>query len=341
MDQVNADAPLHGWDSAALLGALVDSSFDAIISKDLNSVITSWNPAAERMFGFTAEEAVGRSILIIIPDGRQDEEISIIERVRCGERVETLETVRQRKDGSLFHVSITVSPIIASDGTIMGASKIARDITSRKESDRKIQLLMREVNHRVKNQFAVVLSMIRETERRSTTVTDFAHRIRERIMALARSQDLLVNGDWSGASMSNLVRDHLMPFGHEEQILISGPEISAGPSAIQILGMAFHELGTNSAKYGALSMAEGQVLVEWSLTQDGEGEPALFMVWEETFPRKVPSRRRDNERSGFGSVVLKRVTPQALSGAVSLDLKPNSLRWTLTAPLSAILPPIV
>ena len=143
------------------------SSHDAIISKDLNSIITSWNPAATDLFGYSEDEAVGKSVLILIPDHLHAEEAEIISRVRNGQRVQSYETIRQRKDGSLVAVSLTVSPVRNRRGRIVGASKIARDISASKESERRIRLLLREVNHRVKNQFAVILSMIRETVKRS------------------------------------------------------------------------------------------------------------------------------------------------------------------------------
>jgi len=117
------------------LAAIVESSEDAIISKDLNAIITSWNQAAEKLFGYTAEEAVGKSITILIPPDRQNEEPAILERIRRGERIEHYETVRQRKDGSLLNISLTVSPIRDGKGNIIGASKIAREITQRKQME--------------------------------------------------------------------------------------------------------------------------------------------------------------------------------------------------------------
>jgi PAS domain S-box-containing protein len=113
------------------LSAIVDSSDDAIVSKDLNGIVRSWNAAAERMFGFTADEMIGRSIRLVIPPDRQAEEDDVLAHIRRGERVEHYETVRQRKDGTLFPVSLTVSPIRNQSGTITGASKIARDVTER------------------------------------------------------------------------------------------------------------------------------------------------------------------------------------------------------------------
>jgi PAS domain S-box-containing protein len=122
------------------LAAIVESSEDAILSKDLNAIITSWNQAAEKLFGYTAEEAVGKPITILIPPNRHDEEPAILERIRRGERVEHYETVRQRKDGSLVDISLSVSPIRDGLKNIVGASKIARDITRRKLAEEALRL---------------------------------------------------------------------------------------------------------------------------------------------------------------------------------------------------------
>jgi PAS domain S-box-containing protein len=115
--------------AALLLAAIVDSSDDPIIGKDLNGVVTSWNPAAARLFGYTADEIIGRSIRTIIPADRQAEEDEVLARVRRGERVEDFETVRQAKDGRLIEVSLTISPIKTHDGRVTGASKTVRDLT--------------------------------------------------------------------------------------------------------------------------------------------------------------------------------------------------------------------
>lgn len=119
-----------------LLSAIIDSSDDAIISKDLEGVITSWNRSAERIFGYTKEEALGCSITMLLPPGRECEELDILDRVRRGQRIEHFETSRRRKDGHLIDVSVTISPILGPDGTVMGASHVARDITEQKRDSR-------------------------------------------------------------------------------------------------------------------------------------------------------------------------------------------------------------
>jgi PAS domain S-box-containing protein len=130
-DQINLQSPELApyW-----LAALIDSAEDAIISKTLEGIITSWNKAAQRIFGYTADEIIGKPVTILIPEGHLDEEPAILARLRAGERIEHYETVRKRKDGTLINISLTVSPIIGPNGKIVGASKIARDITEQGEA---------------------------------------------------------------------------------------------------------------------------------------------------------------------------------------------------------------
>ncbi len=125
--------------ASSLLAAIVDSSDDAIISKNLDGIITSWNQSAERMFGYTAEEAVGRPITLIIPPDRRDEEANIIARLRRGERVDHIQTVRRRKDGTTVELSLTISPVKDFAGRVIGASKVARDISERQRADRALR----------------------------------------------------------------------------------------------------------------------------------------------------------------------------------------------------------
>jgi PAS domain S-box-containing protein len=135
------------------LAAIVDSSEDAIVSKDLNGIVQTWNQAAERLFGYTADDIVGRSITLIIPAERMPEEQAVLTRIRAGQTVDHFETVRQRKDGSLVDISLSVSPIKNAEGVIIGASKIARDITQQ----RQMALELAEAN-RAKDEFLATLS---------------------------------------------------------------------------------------------------------------------------------------------------------------------------------------
>ena len=319
--------------TTARLAALVESADDAIISKNLQSVIQTWNPAAEQLFGYTAEEAIGQTIYMLIPEELRGEEAIIIGKIKAGERIKTYETIRRRKDGKLIPVSLTVSPIRGNDGTVIGASKIARDISAAKDSEKRIRLLMKEVNHRVKNQFAVILSMVRETGLKATDPADFQRQVRDRIMSLSRAHDLLVDAEWLGASIVQLIRNHLETFPHSGLVTVAGPEILLLPVAVQNLGMALHELGTNSTKYGVFASGTGRLSISWRLTSRLSGEPGFELTWDEHFdgPKDI-----DASEAGFGTRVLTRVTPQSLMGSASLERTNSYVRWVVEAPLQAV-----
>ena len=166
----------HADLTQALLSAIVESSDDAIISKNLDGIITSWNKSAERLFGYTADEAIGNPVLMLIPQDRKSEEPAILDRLRRGERVDHFETVRVRKDGTLLDLSLTISPIRDSTGRVVGASKIARDITEQKRTEK----LMRELQQKYAE------SLEERVERATADLSTSQERLRtaERLAAL-------------------------------------------------------------------------------------------------------------------------------------------------------------
>jgi PAS domain S-box-containing protein len=175
--------------TTGLLAAIVDSSDDAIISKSLDGVISSWNKGAERMFGYTADEAIGQHITLIIPQDRRQEEVTIIERLKRGERVDHFETVRVRKDGTPLDISLTISPVRDGEGRVIGASKVARDITEKKRAEQ----ALRESKERLRS-FADGLETevrlrTRELERRNAEILDQSEQVQDLSNRLLRSQD--------------------------------------------------------------------------------------------------------------------------------------------------------
>ncbi len=257
------------------LAAIIESSDDAIVSKNLDGIITSWNGGAERVFGYTAEEAIGRPITILIPQDRLDEERTILTRIRRGERIDHFETVRQRKYGGLVTVSLTVSPVKNADGMIVGASKIARDITEQKRAQEQIATLAQEAEHRSKNLLASVQATVMLSQ--SDTPKGLKQVIEGRIQALASVHSLFVATRWIGAELSAIATQELAPFSErgERRVRIDGPQVLLAPNAAQSIAVALHELATNAAKYGALSSADGRVDLEWTHAADGQLNSSL------------------------------------------------------------------
>jgi two-component system CheB/CheR fusion protein len=304
--------------------SIVEYCDDAVLSKDLNGVIKTWNKGAERLFGYTAAETVGRPVTMLIPADRQDEEPGILERLRRGERIDHYETVRLRKDGSLIDISLTVSPVRNGAGRIVGASKIARDITERKRAQEHITLLAREVDHRSKNLLALVQATVHLTK--GDTAQELKSAIEGRIQALANAHSLLSQSRWAGADLRGLILEELAPYCHdaEPRVRIEGPSLALEPNTAQSMAVAVHELTTNAVKYGALSVPTGRVLVEWAWTPDG----AFTFRWtEEGGPRvEVPAHR------GFGTRVLERLVRGPLKGDVRYDWRGEGLVCEITAP---------
>jgi PAS domain S-box-containing protein len=303
------------------LAAIVESSDDAIVSKNLDGIITSWNRGAERVFGHTAEEVIGEPILIIIPQDRQDEERTILTRIRRGERIDHFETVRQRKDGSLINVSLTVSPVRNAEGIVVGASKIARDISEQKRAREQIATLAREAEHRSKNLLANVQATVMLSQ--SDTPDGLKQAIKGRIQALANVHSLFVATRWIGAELSMIATQELAPYSAESErrVRIDGPQVLLAPNTAQAIAVALHELATNAAKYGALSSPEGRVALEWTHAADGR----LGLRWTETGGPVV----RAPTRQGFGGKIISQLIGQ-LDGKALFDWRAEGLVCQIT-----------
>ncbi len=222
-----------------------------------------------------------------------------------------------------------------SDGAAVRMTGTARDITERKHWEEHTQLLMREITHRSKNLLAVIQAMARQSKVGSKTVADFEARFSGRLQALAASHDLLVQRDWHGVSIAELVKSQLGHYldEHASQIEIEGKKMIVTPEAAQNIGLAVHELSTNAAKYGALSVPQGEVTVRWTCTDSETEDTRFHMVWaERDGPAVAPPAHK-----GFGQVVLEQLAARALQGEAALQFKPEGVCWTLDIPASHIL----
>jgi PAS domain S-box-containing protein len=314
-----------GEEAALRLAAMIASSDDAIIGKDLDGTITSWNGGAQRIFGYLAEEIIGKPIMILVPPDRQKEEETILERIGRGERVEHYETIRKRKDGSSIEISLTISPVRNAQGKVIGSSKIARDITERKRSEAQIINLAREAEHRTKNILSTVLATVRLSH--SDTSDDLKQLIEGRISALAEVHGLFAQSRWAGAELRTLATQELLPYRSETdaRVRIDGIPIVLEPNTAQTIAISLHELATNSAKYGSLSVPDGRVEITWYRTADGR----LSLRWIEAGgPTVTPPTHR-----GFGTSIIENIIAGQLRGEVRFDWRDEGLTCEIILPL--------
>jgi PAS domain S-box-containing protein len=443
----------------AHLAAVVESSADAIESLSLDGMILTWNQAAEELYGFTAEEAIGGPLEVIVPEERRGEVERTIAAVRAGENM-WFETSRRRKDGTLVEVAVDAAPIRTADGAVIGISKVTRDISERRraevtlqereeqfrtlansmpqlvwmadpdggivwyndrwyeytgtsleqmegdgwqrvhdpvrlpdvvagwnesvgtgkpfdmtfplrgadgafrpfltrvvplrdshgrvarwvgtatdiaaqvENEKHLKFVMRELSHRSKNLLAVVQAMARQTMQHSAGFEDFEGRFMGRLHGLARSHDVLVRQDWTGATIRDLVAAQLMPFVREDgaSVEMEGENLMLKPDAVQNLGFALFELGTNAVKYGALTAPAGKIAVHWSLVENGAGRCVQF-VWQEKGGPPVTQP----QRKGFGAMVIERFIAVTFGGRVESLFLPEGFCWTLEIPAEHLL----
>ena len=325
---------LSGERAAQHYAAIVKSSADAILSKDLNGVIMSWNHGAELLFGYTAEEAVGKPVTILIPVERHDEEPRILERIRRGESIDHYETIRRRKDGSLLDISLTVSPIKNEKGEIVAASKIARDITESKRAQARQQLLLREMDHRVKNLFALSISVLNLSGRSANSVPQLVESAGARLSALARAHALTLSHGPDAAPRSitvttlhSLIEAIFEPHrgeGENRRLSIVGCDIEISGSVISSLALLLNEFATNSVKYGALSATAGRIQIHCA---DRAG--AIVISWTELGGPPIPSPIGN---AGFGDFLVRATAAGQLGGEISRDWKPEGLVIRLSVP---------
>jgi len=319
-----------GSATAQHLAAIVESSDDAILTKDLNGTITSWNRGAERLFGYTVDEALGRSVTMLIPSDRRDEEPGILRRLRRGEKIDHYETVRQRKDGNLIHISLSVSPLLDESGTIIGASKIARDITDRQNAHEQQQLLLKEMEHRIKNVFSMASGLISLCSRRAQTPAELAQLVRGRLDALARAQALTVpsaDGDTvanQGTTLHELLQTILSPHldsAESSQLRVIGNDVALSPKAVTPMALVLNELATNAVKHGALSVPAGTVTFESQRNCD-----QFAFSWSE---QGGPAIDGQPVHQGFGTRLSEIAVERQLGGIIQREWKPGGLSINL------------
>ncbi len=251
-----------------------------------------------------------------------------VARAATGEVVRYDMQVRTSSDIQM-DIDFMIAPVRDASGVVTLLVPSGLDITERKRSLHHIQLLMGEVNHRAMNLLNVVQAVARQTARDGDPVT-FVTRLTERISSLAASQDLLVQSEWQGVDVLDLVTAQMAHYKDlfATRVRFDGPKARLQPAAAQGVGMALHELATNAGKYGALSNSEGRVRVSWGVTAD---TPPMFkMQWmEDGGPAVAPPTRK-----GFGQKVIGSMVAQSVNGHADIEYRQTGLAWTLTAPVA-------
>ncbi|MDR6772523.1 HWE histidine kinase domain-containing protein [Azospirillum sp. BE72] len=247
-------------------------------------------------------------------------------------------------DGSVHWVQVRGRAVYDRDGTPTGLAGVSLNITDRKKAEERQLLLLEELNHRVKNTLAMVQSIAKQTLRAAPSVEAFPDAFQSRLRALAQAHDLLTRRQWQGASLSEIAALTLEPHVHAGRVKVGGPPVNLTTGVAVSLHLAFHELATNAAKYGALSAENGRVELDWEIAKPaqppvraGKGGQAgaLVLRWRESGgpPVVAPTRR------GFGSRLIERGLAHELEGDVALAFDPAGVRCRLVIPLSSRVSP--
>jgi PAS domain S-box-containing protein len=308
------------------LEAALRASGVTVMTQDRDLVFT-W--ISQGVFGRARQTIVGQAQQDVMPD-QGHAAVASLKRgvIESGEPARG--DVRVVHDGAETWYNLTVNPLTDAYGVTTGIITGAIDITRYKEQEARIRLLMRELTHRSKNLLTVIQAIMRQTASHSASIEDFETRFLARLQSLAESHDLLVREDWQGAWLRELVASQLNHYidRADPRIELIGEPLRIRPDAAQHIGMAMHELATNAAKYGALSVPDGKVRVSWHVAPGPDDAPMCYLSWEESGgpPVERPSHR------GFGRVVIERTVARALHGEVRIDYAAAGLRWTLEFP---------
>ena len=335
-------------DGEARLRAIVDTAVDAIMVIDEKGILHSFNRSAETIFGYGADEVVGRNVSVLMDAeqaSRHDGYLGAY--FRTGERKIIgvgREVEGRRKDGSRVPLDLAIAEWRDGEGKRFFTG-IMRDISARRADEARQALLVREVDHRAKNALAVVQSVLRLTP--ANDAQSFAAAVEARVAALARAHSLLAEGGWSGADLRTVAERELaaystprrgataaataaVPTLPEPLVSLDGPPLPLSPAAVQPFAMVLHELATNAAKHGALSAPGGRVELRWRAGRRAEDDGRLRLLWAETGgPRLLapPSHR------GFGTRVIDNTVRGQLGGTVERRWEPSGLVVEVAVPL--------
>jgi len=301
----------------------------AIIILDEDGVITVWSPGAERIFGYEPEEIVGHPVaeLFVPSDVAAEAYVLELEVARAQGRAEDSRW-HLHKDGRRFWGNGATMRL--ETGNRRGFLKIMRDETTSKRADEQRVLLLNELNHRIKNTLATVQGIAEQTLRAGQVDHRTRENLTERLLALSKAHDVLVDENWAGADLETIVRQTLGPHAEGRRFDLDGPPVRLNPQQAVSLSLTLHELATNALKYGSLSSEEGTVAVTWNVALDGQGRRHMNLLWSESGGPPVYKP----EQTGFGTRLITRHFGGESGGSARLVYASSGLRCILELPLS-------
>lgn len=316
--------------SEARFRRLLEAAPDAIVISNAEGRIVLMNAEAERLFGYPCDALLGAPVAMLMPERFRARHADHLRAYLANPTTRRMgdgaNMFGRRHDGSEFPIETNLS--LLSDHGRGLVTSVIRDLTPRREVQEREALLMRELNHRVKNTLASVQAIVTQTLRAAPTPEAFNAAVQARIIGLSKSHDVLTRNDWTGATVAEIVSEQLGPYRRDDiPFSLTGPQVSLRPNRAVTLGMVVGELATNAAKFGALS-TDGTVSVEWTVRYGPDG-PSLRLDWLERGgpPAAEPTKE------GFGTRLIKRSLAAGLHGSSELSYAPEGLRAVLQFPL--------
>jgi PAS domain S-box-containing protein len=317
------------------LEAIVQSAIDyAIISMDLDGLVTSWNEGAVNILGWTAEDMIGKPATVFFTQEDREKGIPQKEMTAALNRGRgSDERWHLRADGTMFWASGEMMALRAPDDKTIGFIKILRDRTGERERAERERLLMHELAHRMKNTLSVVQAIVTQSLRNAVSLDDATDKLQLRIAAYAKAHEILLQKDWVSATLADVVAAAGMNIGLDgsSRIRAGGPDVRLGPQAALSFAMVFHELLTNASKYGALSNEEGHVEITWDIERR-DGIETLIACWREIDGPRIESS--EPHRKGFGSRLI--VSSLQAFGEASVSYRQEGVVLLAELPLAKI-----
>lgn len=341
MTLIPLDEAKSGSNTFAALAALDQAALDvlpeAVYLCAGDGRIVRFNQKAVELWGRTPRagdptERFCGSFRLYRTDGAllPHDQCPIATALQTGESIYRQEVMVERADGERLTVLVNIAALTDTDGKVNGAINCFQDITDRKRIEDQQRHLIAELNHRIKNTLATIHSVAINTARYAVSIEEFRSRFDARLLALSQAHVLLSEGESGNARLRDLLAQQLRPFGGIENPLVrfDGPDVDLQPELILAMSMMFHELATNAAKYGPLSVARGQVFIEWKVLSGAAGDRTLALEWVETGgpAAKTPLR------TGFGTRLLNSII-NGLGGQVDLRFEPSGLEFRASIPI--------